>query len=111
MSRPSGCFGRKENPFLGDFGKIPDQALDTVASEIPAADRFVTIDHNSKSYIETEKYIDELVNTVQRANDLEISAEERAAVIEEIGAIKRAIAGTYIFAFCTYRTRLPAGDL
>jgi hypothetical protein len=50
-------------------------------SDVPAADRFVAIDHNSAAYKEADETLEQLTSAVKGVNDLFANAEERLAVV------------------------------
>ncbi|MCO6414800.1 hypothetical protein JYK14_01215 [Siccirubricoccus sp. KC 17139] len=52
--------------------------------EIPAADRFVRLDHNRPAVDEAREKLEELANEVQKSNTLPLSTDERAALVAEI---------------------------
>jgi protein-tyrosine-phosphatase len=90
--------------------------LEGTIGEVPAADRFVKLDHNSAAYHEAIKSLEDLEKTLHEANDYpdpedkdqriaEISAAQRllkairvrvAAVVELVGAGLRYLASHFI---------------
>jgi hypothetical protein len=63
---------------------------DTAEAELlPASDRMVPMDHNSRAYTEISEGIDELAEELRGANDLPCSAEERDRLFASMAAAKR----------------------
>ena len=58
---------------------------------IPAADRFVAIDHNSPAFVQADEALDTLANAVRGSNDLFANADERLAVASEVTGLREAI--------------------
>jgi hypothetical protein len=63
---------------------------------IPAADRFVAIDHNSPAFVQADEALDMLANAVRGSNDLFASADERLAVASEVTGLREAIRATAV---------------
>ena len=59
---------------------------------IPAADRFVAIDHNSPAFVQADEALDTLANAVRGSNDLFANADERLAVASEVTGSERLFA-------------------
>lgn len=66
-------------------------AVDSVTLEIiPASDRFVSPDHNSKEYIEAQEALKTLVEDVRGSNNLVADPKEKLAIELEIANLKSA---------------------
>jgi hypothetical protein len=86
-----------------------NRATEAVASDVPAADRIVALDHNSRGYTETVDSLGQVLDTVQRSN--EIGAEEpdtRERVVAELDAGKRLLKATQVRAQAVWAVVYPA---
>ena len=84
-------------------------ATAAAASDVPAADRIVTLDHNSRGYTETVDSLSQVLDVVQRSN--EIGAEEpdtRERVVAELDAGKRLLKATQVRAQAVWLVVYPA---
>lgn len=68
-----------------------NQSEESAIEAIPAADRFVTVDHNSESFIETVKSLDALVSSIEGANRLTADHQDRLQISKEINYVKELI--------------------
>jgi hypothetical protein len=66
--------GNGEDRFLEAKGRIVGglRATERIAKDIPAADRTVSLDHNSQSYREAVERLEELTRSVRHLNDIRI---------------------------------------
>lgn len=62
---------------------------------VPAADRIVSINHNSTDYAEAVEQLDRLEELIKVQNDYPDSDDDRERQIAEIGATKRIIGAHY----------------
>lgn len=72
-----------------------DSGLEAQGSSgsIPASDRFVVIDHNSKSYRETSESIEKVRTAVTQANDLFATEGEKLEVLSELSNLQKLFSG------------------
>ncbi|MCA3338870.1 MAG: hypothetical protein INF90_10140 [Roseomonas sp.] len=72
-----------------------DPALEAQGNlgSIPASDRFVVIDHNSKSYRETSESIEKVRTAVTQANDLFATEGEKLEVLSELSNLQKLFSG------------------
>jgi hypothetical protein len=72
-----------------------DSALEAQdnSGSIPASDRFVVIDHNSKSYRETSESIEKVRTAVTQANDLFATEGEKLGVLSELSNLQKLFSG------------------
>jgi hypothetical protein len=64
------------------------QKLSADGIQIPASDRFVQLDHNSKEFKETISKLEEIEERVQKSNDLVADKSERLAIIREVKTLR-----------------------
>ncbi len=79
-------------PFARDLLKdlYRHSPLETKSADVPAAERIVTVDHNSQSYKDAEFNLGSLERTVQTSNVLGAdSPQEQDRVVAEISAARR----------------------
>lgn len=72
----------------------PQVVTDDIASEIPAADRFVSVEHNQPEYADTLKAIDDFIEKAPTDNlfcDLVVSEDDRAVIMSEAITLKNLI--------------------
>ena len=50
------------------------------SDDVPAADRYVPLDHNSPEYRDTVTAVEEVISTVKNANDYDDTAEKRQVI-------------------------------
>lgn len=79
--------------------------------DIPAADRFVPINHNSPDYREAQETLERLEEVLTGANDLFANAEERLAVVSEVQGIRAALNGRSIRASTVAAITRSSGTL
>jgi len=77
-------------------GHQNSSASSEVIVQIPAADRFVTINHNSLEYRKTVQALDVLTEAVRGSNELFANPDDRLAVSVEISDLKQAISGASV---------------
>lgn len=88
-----------------DDGQVDDKGAD----RIPAADRFVAVNHNSDDYLVAKKAIQDLAEAVRGSNDLFANPDERLLVVSEIEAVVSYLTHAKIrAAYVWSATRLPA---
>jgi hypothetical protein len=63
---------------------------------IPAADRTVSLGHNSPEQMQALEKIDELVEAVKRANDLPASPEEKEQLVAELSAGRKLLEASIV---------------
>jgi hypothetical protein len=63
---------------------------------IPAADRFVRIDHNSGEIKEIKEALDDLEGKTSRSNDLFATQDEKLAVLSELSNLQKLFAGEWL---------------
>lgn len=64
-------------------------ASDAVEAEvIPAADRFVPLNHNSGAFADAASALERLEDTVRSSNGLSVTQEERLAVVSEVRSLR-----------------------
>jgi hypothetical protein len=73
---------------FGPMARELRRYLENELSTVPASDRTVTLDHNSSTYTEAMRALDELEQTLRRANDYP-DMEDRDQRIVEVSATKR----------------------
>jgi hypothetical protein len=73
---------------FGPMARELRRYLEQKASAVPAADRVVSLDHNSKGYSETIEAADELEKVIREANDFP-DQEEKEQRIAEVSAVRR----------------------
>jgi hypothetical protein len=83
----------------------------TWEEEVPAADRFVPLDHNSQAYKEADEALEQLAEELDGKNDLFANAEERLAVVSEVKSIQTALAGHSIRAVTVAAITRGSGTL
>jgi hypothetical protein len=81
---------------------------ETRGAFIPAADRTVSIGHNSPEQKQALEKIDELVEAVKRANDLPGTPEEREQIVAELSAGRKLLEATKIRVAAVQATLQPA---
>lgn len=64
-----------------------------IAVPVPAADRFVEIDHNSQSFQEAKESIEKVITAVRQANDLFATEGERLFVERELSDLEKLFQG------------------
>ena len=72
-------------------GGVEESVVEKNNEEIPASDRFVSLNHNAPEYTEAREAFDSLANAVDGANDLFADANEKMAVLSEIRFLKENI--------------------
>jgi hypothetical protein len=76
--------GNGEDRFLEASGRIISglRATERIAKNFPAADRTVSLDHNSQSYREAVERLDELTRSVQQLNDYRDREDKEQRIAE-----------------------------
>jgi hypothetical protein len=74
----------------------------SILDEIPAADRFVRLDHNSKHYRDALKDLEQLVCAIEAANNYE-DTEDKEQRLAELSAGRRLLAAVRIRARLVWR--------
>lgn len=82
-----GLLSRARSTMIGGGATEPDTDINAV----PAADRFVGIDHNSTEFQEAGKALEELVAEVRGSNELSVNAEDRACILSEVQSLRELI--------------------
>lgn len=60
---------------------------------VPAADRFVTLDHNDPLVHDAQKAVANLADEITRSNDLHVTGDERLALVREVEGVQSLLAG------------------
>ncbi|HEY3847963.1 MAG TPA: hypothetical protein VGL95_12710 [Acetobacteraceae bacterium] len=88
----------------------PDVALDSPANQrphqdtipgtgigtVPAADRFVSLNHNSPEYTKAEAALDELTEAIRGSNDLFADPDQKLAVLSEMDDLRTRLKGPVV---------------
>jgi hypothetical protein len=76
--------GNGEDRFLEAKGRIVSglRATERIAKDIPAADRTVSLDHNSQSYREAVERLEELTKSVRQLNDYSDQEDKEQRIAE-----------------------------
>jgi hypothetical protein len=71
-------------------------ATDETDRTAPAADRFVTFDHNSAAFKEADSSLEQLAEAVRGSNELFANPDDRIAVAVEVSSIRTLIGGASV---------------
>jgi hypothetical protein len=76
---------RDGTDFLEDSEGVLDFEADAEGVAVPASDRIVALDHNSQTYQETVRSLDQVIEEVRRKNDLgDVDPSEKERVLTEL---------------------------
>jgi hypothetical protein len=70
----------------GDGDRIIATA--NVEQDIPAADRFVSVDHNSRQFSDADQALEKLEESIKDSNELSVQPDERLALMREIAGFR-----------------------
>lgn len=64
--------------------------------QVPAADRVVTLGHNSSEQAQALEKVDQVIKAVSTANDLNVTEDEKEQIIAELSAARRLLEASKI---------------
>lgn len=81
----------EELDITGSKANRKSETLFDQTTEIPASDRFVSLDHNSRDFNEAIETLEKIADRVEKSNELIADKAQRLAIIREVNGLKELI--------------------